>query len=219
MSVGDTRIGTPICEDAWYEDVAETLAETGAEFLLVPNGSPYYRDKFDGAPEPHGGARGRDRAAADLPQHGGRAGRPGLRRRLLRAEPRRRAGGAAAGLRGRSWPMWISTRGDEGWRAGRGPIRAAPDEMEQDYRAMVLALRDYLRKTGFGKVLLGLSGGIDSALVAAIAVGCARGRERALRDAALGIHLARLAGRCEGGGRGAGLPATTRADRRGPRRR
>ena len=46
-SVGNTRIGSPICEDAWHEEVAETLEETGAEFLLVPNGSPYYRGKFD----------------------------------------------------------------------------------------------------------------------------------------------------------------------------
>jgi len=39
------RIGCPVCEDAWHEDVAETMAETGAEILLVPNGSPYRRDK------------------------------------------------------------------------------------------------------------------------------------------------------------------------------
>ncbi len=46
--MGPIRIGTPICEDAWHaEDVCETLAESGAEFLLIPNGSPYYRNKFD----------------------------------------------------------------------------------------------------------------------------------------------------------------------------
>merc|ERR1711991_1024694 len=45
--VGDLRIGSPICEDAWHSDVAETLAETGAELLLVPNGSPYFRGKHD----------------------------------------------------------------------------------------------------------------------------------------------------------------------------
>jgi NAD+ synthase len=45
--IGPLRIGTPICEDAWYPDVAETLAETGAEILLVPNGSPYHRGKHD----------------------------------------------------------------------------------------------------------------------------------------------------------------------------
>ncbi|MGB1034066.1 MAG: nitrilase-related carbon-nitrogen hydrolase, partial [Primorskyibacter sp.] len=44
-SVGNTRIGSPICEDAWHPDVSETLMETGAEFLLVPNGSPYARGK------------------------------------------------------------------------------------------------------------------------------------------------------------------------------
>ena len=46
-SVGNTRVGSPICEDAWYPDVAETLEETGAEFLLIPNGSPYHRNKFE----------------------------------------------------------------------------------------------------------------------------------------------------------------------------
>jgi NAD+ synthase len=45
--VGPLRIGTPICEDAWFAEVSETLAETGAEILLVPNGSPYYRGKFE----------------------------------------------------------------------------------------------------------------------------------------------------------------------------
>ena len=40
--VKGVRIGTPICEDAWHPDVAETLAETGAEILLIPNGSPYH---------------------------------------------------------------------------------------------------------------------------------------------------------------------------------
>src|SRR5713226_127383 len=46
------RIGIPICEDIWtewgdYEDVVECLAETGAELMIVPNGSPYWRDKED----------------------------------------------------------------------------------------------------------------------------------------------------------------------------
>ena len=45
--MGPLRIGTPICEDAWFDDVAEALAESGAQILLVPNGSPYYRGKQD----------------------------------------------------------------------------------------------------------------------------------------------------------------------------
>jgi NAD+ synthase len=47
--LGPIRIGTPICEDAWFPDVAETQAESGAELLLVPNGSPYHRGKLDRA--------------------------------------------------------------------------------------------------------------------------------------------------------------------------
>ncbi|MBR9864105.1 MAG: NAD+ synthase, partial [Rhodobacteraceae bacterium] len=46
-SLGNVRIGTPICEDAWHPDVPEALAESGAEILVVPNGSPYYRNKYD----------------------------------------------------------------------------------------------------------------------------------------------------------------------------
>ena len=45
--VNGVRLGVPICEDAWHEDVTETLAETGAEIILVPNGSPYHRDKLE----------------------------------------------------------------------------------------------------------------------------------------------------------------------------
>lgn len=47
FAVGPLRIGTPICGDSWYPDVAETMAETGAELLMVPNGSPFRRGKFD----------------------------------------------------------------------------------------------------------------------------------------------------------------------------
>ena len=46
--IGPLHIGSPICEDAWRPDVPEALAESGAEILLVPNGSPYYRNKHDG---------------------------------------------------------------------------------------------------------------------------------------------------------------------------
>ena len=45
--VGEIRIGTPICEDAWHSDVPEALVESGAELLVVPNGSPYSRDKME----------------------------------------------------------------------------------------------------------------------------------------------------------------------------
>jgi NAD+ synthase len=60
-------------------------------------------------------------------------------------------------------------RGTDGWRALPADLTAQPNDLEQDYRAMVMGTGDYLRKSGFSKVVLGLSGGIDSAIVATIA--------------------------------------------------
>ncbi|QUJ76624.1 NAD+ synthase [Sulfitobacter albidus] len=168
-SVGNTRIGSPICEDAWHEDVAETLAETGAEFLLVPNGSPYYRGKFDTRLS-HMVSRV---VETDLPL---------IYLNMVGGQDDQVFDGASFGLNpgGKlafQMPAFDSAishvdleRGPEGWRIAQGEIVAQPDDWTQDYRVMVTALRDYMRKTGFKKVLLGMSGGIDSALVATIAV-------------------------------------------------
>ncbi|MEM1351848.1 MAG: NAD+ synthase, partial [Pseudomonadota bacterium] len=168
-SVGNSRVGSPICEDAWHEDVAETLAETGAEFLLVPNGSPYYRGKFDTRLN-HMVARV---VETDLPL---------IYLNMVGGQDDQVFDGASFGLNpggalAVQLPCFEETvqhvdleRTPEGWRIVDGEKAAHPDAWEQDYRVMVQSLRDYCRKTGFGKVLLGLSGGVDSALVAAIAV-------------------------------------------------
>ncbi len=168
VRIGPLRIGIPICEDAWFEDVTETLAETGADILLVPNGSPYHRGKMDtrqaimvarvietGLPLVYlnliGGQDDQvfDGASFVLNPHGV------LTHQMPAFEP---------GL------MHVDfEQGAQGWRAVPGPKATLPDPWEADYRVMVEALRDYVGKTGFSSVLLGLSGGIDSALVAAIA--------------------------------------------------
>ncbi|EDZ44236.1 MAG: NAD+ synthase [Planktotalea sp.] len=168
-SVGNTRIGSPICEDAWHEEVAETLEETGAEFLLVPNGSPYYRGKFD----------------VRMNQMVSRVVETGLPLIYLNMvggqDDQVFDGGSFAlnpgGKLAIQMPVFdelIShvdlTRTDEGWRVDDGEKTIIPGQFEQDYRVCVTALRDYMSKTGFKKVLLGMSGGIDSALVATIAV-------------------------------------------------
>ena len=168
-SVGNTRIGSPICEDAWHEEVAETLEETGAEFLLVPNGSPYYRGKFD----------------VRMNQMVSRVVETGLPLIYLNMvggqDDQVFDGGSFAlnpgGKLAMQMPVFdelIShvdlTRTDEGWRVDDGEKTIIPGQFEQDYRVCVTALRDYMSKTGFKKVLLGMSGGIDSALVATIAV-------------------------------------------------
>ena len=168
-SVGNTRIGSPICEDAWHEDVAETLEETGAEFLLVPNGSPYYRGKFE--------TRLNHMVARVI-----ETGLPLIYLNMVGGQDDQVFDGATFALNpggqlARLFPTFDETvdhidleRGPEGWRIVEGAKAHQPDEWEQDYRVMVTSLRDYMAKTGFKKVLLGLSGGVDSALVAAIAV-------------------------------------------------
>ena len=167
-SVGNTRIGSPICEDAWHEDVAETLAETGAEFLLVPNGSPYYRDKFD--------TRLNHMVARVV-----ETGLPLIYLNMVGAQDDQMFDGGTFALNpggelALQMPLFDEcvthldlARGPEGWRIVPGKMAPQPDAWEQDYRVMVECVRDYFAKTGFGKALLGLSGGVDSAIVATIA--------------------------------------------------
>lgn len=167
-SVGDTRIGSPICEDAWHEDVAETLAETGADFLVVPNGSPYYRNKFE--------TRLNHMVARVV-----ETGLPLVYLNMTGGQDDQIFDGGSfvlnpGGELAVQLPVFEEVvtevefeRTPQGWRAVPGEVAPHPDDMEQDYRVMVTGLRDYLRKAGFSKVLLGLSGGIDSAIVATIA--------------------------------------------------
>jgi NAD+ synthase len=168
-TVDGLRIGSPVCEDSWYDDVAETLAETGAELLLVPNGSPYYRGKLD--------TRQTLMVARVV-----ETGLPLIYLNLVGAQDDQVFDGGSfvlnpGGALALQMPLMEEAvahldlvRGDDGWRAVPGARAHVPDMLEQDYHAMVLALRDYVAKTGFSRVVLGLSGGIDSAAVAAVAV-------------------------------------------------
>ncbi|MDT1060373.1 NAD+ synthase [Paracoccus sp. CPCC 101403] len=170
--IGPLRIGSPICEDAWWPEVTETLAETGAEILLVPNGSPYHRGKLD-LRMGHMVARV---VESDLPliylnSVGGQDDQvyDGASF-ILNPGP---DGGAVKVLQLSPFDEMVEhvdfQRTPDGWRAVPGQLDHQPDEWEQDYRAMTEGLRDYMRKSGFRKVVLGMSGGIDSALVATIA--------------------------------------------------
>ena len=168
FQIGKMRIGSPICEDAWHSDIVETLAETGAQTLLVPNGSPYYRGKTDirqnvmvsrvvesGLPLVYLNlVGGQDDQVFD---GGSFVLNPGGE--LVLQLPQFEENIATCVFR----------KSAEGWLANTGKKSRILDSMESDYFAMVIGLRDYCRKAGFTQVVLGLSGGVDSALVATIA--------------------------------------------------
>src|SRR5499426_1910540 len=175
------RIGIPVCEDIWtewgdYEDVVECLAETGAELMIVPNGSPYSRDKDD--------VRLNIAVArvteSDLPL---------LYVNQIGGQDELVFDGASFGLHAdRSLAFQLPAfreivttliweRTGNGWRCVDGPVAAVEEGEKADYTACMLGLRDYVNKNGFKGVVLGLSGGIDSALVAALSVD-ALGSER-----------------------------------------
>ena len=167
--VKGVRIGIPICEDIWGPEVVECLSETGAEILLVPNGSPYWRGKTEhrlniavarvvdsGLPLVYlNMVGGQDELVFDGASFVLNANRtvgaqlPAFREEIAMTRWRRDAGG---------WHC-----------AGEQAAAEVEEDDKADYAACVLGLRDYVEKNGFKGVVLGLSGGIDSALVAAMA--------------------------------------------------
>jgi NAD+ synthase len=174
VTVRGVRVGVPICEDIWleesedYENVVETLAETGAEILVVPNGSPYARDK-------------NDVRLSVVVARVTESGLPLIYLNEVGGQDELVFDGASFALNAdlsvaAQLPAFVEnittlrwTRDGDTWRCG-GPITPLPEGDKADYAACVLGLRDYVRKNGFPGVLLGISGGIDSALCAAIAV-------------------------------------------------
>lgn len=166
--IGPLVIGTPICEDAWHDDVAEALAESGAQILLVPNGSPYSRGRHD------------DRMSLMVARVI-ETGLPLVYLNLVGGQDDQVFDGTSFVLNPGGHLTHLLAGFDEavvhvdfqqtaeGWRARPGARAGLPDDIERDYHAMVTATRAYLRKSGFSRALLGLSGGVDSALVATIA--------------------------------------------------
>jgi NAD+ synthase len=163
------RLGLPICEDIWGTDVVETLAETGAELLIVPNGSPYWRNK-ETTRLNIAVARVTE---SDLPiiyvnQVGGQDDLVFDGASFALHADCSLAFQLAAFRETVTTVRWQRT--GNGWRCLDGPVAKPEDSEQEDYSACVLGLRDYVDKNGFAGVVLGLSGGVDSALCAAIAV-------------------------------------------------
>ncbi len=163
------RIGTPICEDAWHDGLCETMAESGAQVLLTVNGSPYFRDKLAA------------RQSMMVARAVGNA-MPVVYLNMVGGQDDQVFDGGSFvlnpnGALALQLPLFDEVfccvdfeDTDAGWRVVPGELATIGNAKEQDYRAIVEGLRDYVHKSGFERVLLGLSGGIDSALVAAVAV-------------------------------------------------
>jgi NAD+ synthase len=164
------RIGLMVCEDWWLPTVSETLCETGAEILLSINGSPFEADKHD---------------QQRLPLAVGRVVETGLPFVFLGqvgAQDEIVFDGASFVLNpdrslAHLLPMFAERVVLTEWRregerlvCTPGEVARLPDSLGQVYGAMTLGLRDYVDKNGFPGVVLGLSGGIDSAISAAVAV-------------------------------------------------
>ncbi|HEU4519659.1 MAG TPA: NAD+ synthase [Microvirga sp.] len=169
MTIRGVRVGIPVCEDIWGPDVVECLAETGSEILLVPNGSPYWRGKTD---ERFNIAAARV-AESGLPmvylnQIGGQDELVFDGASFLLEADASLAGQMAAFRE--EIALAVFEKGDEGWRCVEAPKVVVEEGDEADYAACVLGLRDYVEKNRFPGVVLGLSGGIDSAICAAMAV-------------------------------------------------
>ncbi|MCV0369456.1 MULTISPECIES: NAD+ synthase [Filomicrobium] len=163
------RLGVPICEDIWREDVVECLSECGAEILIVPNGSPFDWNKPDARTNVVlarvvetelplvylNQVGGQDELVFDgasfviNADHSLAAQLPGWEESLTLTE-------------------WSKT--EDGWVCAKGEFATLSERDAAAYQACMLGLRDYVDKNRFPGVVLGMSGGIDSALVAALAV-------------------------------------------------
>ena len=163
------RIGVPICEDIWSEEVCECLVETGAELLIVPNGSPYFSGKMDVR---------MNIAAARVSENGV----PLIYVNQVGGQDELVFDGASFALNANSelaaqlpdWEEKIALtkwrRADGAWRCEPGDLSSVEEGEGADYLACVTGLRDYVTKNEFPGVVLGLSGGVDSAICAAISV-------------------------------------------------
>ncbi len=169
VSFRGVRLGVMTCEDMWQAQVGECLGETGAEILIVLNASPYEVGKHD--------RRLAHAVARVVDNH-----LPLLFVNMIGGQDELVFDGASfildrdrkVQLQLPAWKEELSVSHwllqDQGWSCEGGAITPYPDDMSAIYQAMMAGLRDYIGKNRFPGVILGLSGGIDSALTAAVAV-------------------------------------------------
>jgi NAD+ synthase len=165
----DARLGLPVCEDIWLDHVTTHLAKRGVQLMLVPNGSPFEVDKFE---------HRLDLARARVSE----AGAPLAYVNQVGGQDELVFDGGsfvmnADGTLACVMPFWREALVLTRWTLDGKSLRCEAEaqwsrqpRLDAVYNAMMLGLRDYVRKNRFPGVVLGMSGGIDSALTAAVAV-------------------------------------------------
>jgi NAD+ synthase len=167
VNIRGALFGLPICEDIWSETVVECLCETGAEIILSINASPYSMKKSD------------QRMSVAVSRV--------IESKLPLIYLNRVGGQDELVFDGSSFCLShegnltsqlndfeeqtseiILEKIGDNWNC-KGDIKTVSNKLEGLYKALVMSVRDYVRNNGFPGVILGMSGGIDSALVAAIA--------------------------------------------------
>ncbi|WP_353092437.1 NAD+ synthase [Methylibium sp.] len=165
VEAGGLRIGLLICEDAWFDEPAAAAKAAGAQVLAVINASPFHLGKAEEREE-------------RMARRAVESGLPLLYSHLVGGQDEVVFDGAsfavdaqgvvrarAASFAEEVLPVEVSAAGEVS-----GPLSPAPSLESQAWAALVTGVRDYLGKNGFPGAIIGLSGGIDSALVLAIAV-------------------------------------------------
>lgn len=164
------KIGLPICEDVWFPSVCQHLKESGTQLFIAVNGSPYEIEKDD------------KRLGQVATRRVRETGIPLLFLNRIGGQDEVVFDGASFVLNGdasvmHQLPDWDEaivdthwSKEDGQWKCAPGEIHALDDHPADIYNAMIVGLRDYVNANRFPGVILGLSGGIDSALSAAVAV-------------------------------------------------
>jgi NAD+ synthase (glutamine-hydrolysing) len=177
VEIAGVPVGLSICEDIWYSEPALRAKQAGAQLILNLNASPFHR------------AKGREREA-ELKKRTQEIGLPVVYANLVGGQDELVFDGASLVMTGDGnvsqrapafeaglYPVTFTTEGDGTVTPQAGPVAETDDELESIYKALVLGLRDYVNKNAFPGAIIGLSGGIDSALTLAITVD-ALGAER-----------------------------------------
>lgn len=168
FQAGDVSVGLLICEDAWFDEPAQLAKDAGAELLAVINASPFHVGK------------GYEREAM-MAERAQACGLPLVYTHMVGGQDEVVFEGQSFALTGDGTLIGRAPSFEEklfyvdvernatalALTAETAPARPPEDDL---WDALVMGVRDYIHKNGFKSVILGLSGGIDSALVMAIAV-------------------------------------------------